>query len=195
MNHLPVAHLLVIRLFAFHFPGVHSSPLAGAGGDSCPGPCDALWRALSAAIKMGQSRPAAAIFRRFLLRMAHRDSTTGRGCRVENPAETGGCRSLECMLSSMRVATGCPILVRVFSRPGHCLPYSSRSPSTPHCGPNGAKIDLSSQVFANFQYLSIVYYNHEEYVASRNHRENRGSPLRRLKSFTQHRAARILKVF
>ena len=45
-----------------------------------------------------------------------------RGCRVENPAETGGCRSLECMSSSIRVITACPILSdRVFSRPGHFL--------------------------------------------------------------------------
>ena len=78
------------------------------------------------AIKMGRSKPAAAVFRRVLLRMAQRDSTRGRGCRVENPAETGCCNSLEYILSSMRVATGCPVLVRVFSRPGHCLSCSSR---------------------------------------------------------------------
>ncbi len=40
-----------------------------------------------------------------------------RGCRVENPAETGGCRSWECMLSSLRVGTACPVSSdRVFSR-------------------------------------------------------------------------------
>ncbi len=71
---------------------------------------------------MGQLKAAADVFRRVLPRTAQRDSTTGSGCRVENPAETGGCRSWECMSSSLRGDTACPVSsIRVFCQPGHFL--------------------------------------------------------------------------
>ena len=100
----------------------HQRPSAVAcrGADSGPrgpphghGPLRSKW---------DDRRPTADVFRRVLPRTAQRDSTTGSGCRVENPAETGGCRSWECMSSSLRGDTACPVSsIRVFSQPGHFL--------------------------------------------------------------------------
>ncbi len=115
-------------------------------------PVCAAARTRAAAIKMGRSKGDDNLFRRVLPRTAHPRSITGRGCRVENPAETGGCRSLEYMSSSIGVTTTCPVSSdRVFSRPGRFL--SSAASTSRRSG----KLPSSERLCTRYSALGTVY--------------------------------------